>query len=155
VAQTTSAPNTKRSSKFNSSNLNNHFQKSLQASCIPSDWKHANVAPAYKKGEKYKQQITDQSLSLVSVVKLWNMSLQNAYLAIWKTTVYYMMFNTASDILDLVKLNYCPLFKNIPQIQIKIFKLTSLSWTLPKPLTNFHINDFYANSNFMESRMKH
>jgi hypothetical protein len=43
------------------------------------------------------------SLSLVSVEKLWNMSLQNAYLAIWKTTVYYMIFNTASDILDLVK----------------------------------------------------
>ena len=37
-----------------------------------------------------------------------------------------MTFNTASDILDPVKLNYCPLFK------IKIFKLTSLSWTLPK-----------------------
>jgi hypothetical protein len=59
--------------------------------------------------------------------------------------------NTASDILDPVKPNYCPLFKNLPQIQIKIFKLTSLSWTLPKPLTKFHINDFYTNSNFMES----
>ena len=34
-----------------------------------------------------------------------------------------MIFNTASDILDPVKLNYCPLFKNLPQIQIKIFKL--------------------------------
>ena len=29
------------------------FQKSLQTGCIPTDWKHANVAPAYKKGEKY------------------------------------------------------------------------------------------------------
>jgi hypothetical protein len=29
------------------------FQKSLQTGCIPSDWKHANVAPAYTKGEKY------------------------------------------------------------------------------------------------------
>jgi hypothetical protein len=29
------------------------FQKSLQTVCIPSDWKHANVAPVYKKGEKY------------------------------------------------------------------------------------------------------
>ena len=29
------------------------FQKSLQIGCILSDWKHANVAPAYKKGEKY------------------------------------------------------------------------------------------------------
>ena len=66
-----------------------------------------------------------------------------------------MMFNTASDILDPVKLNYCPLSKNLPQMQITIFKLTSLSWTLPNPLTKFHINDFYANSNFMESRMKH
>jgi hypothetical protein len=25
---------------------------------------------------------------------------------------------------------------------------------LPKPLTKFHINDFYTNSNFMESRIK-
>jgi hypothetical protein len=50
------------------------------------------------------------------------MSLQNTYLTIWKTTVYYMIFNTASDILDPVKLNYCPLFRNLPQIQIKIFK---------------------------------
>jgi hypothetical protein len=29
------------------------FKKSLQTECIPSDWKHANVAPAYKKGENY------------------------------------------------------------------------------------------------------
>jgi hypothetical protein len=34
----------------------------------------------------------------------------------------------ASDILDPVKPNYCPLFKNLLQIQIKIFKLISLSW---------------------------
>ena len=27
-----------------------------------------------------------------------------------------MIFNTVSDILDPVKLNYCPLFKNLPQI---------------------------------------
>jgi hypothetical protein len=44
------------------------------------------------------QQTTDQSLSLVSAVKLWNMSLQNMYLTIWKATVYYMIFNMASDI---------------------------------------------------------
>jgi hypothetical protein len=61
----------------------------------------------------------------------------------------------ASDILDPVKPNYCPLFKNLLQIQIKIFKRISLSWTLPNPLTKFHINDFYTNSNFMESRIKH
>jgi hypothetical protein len=54
-----------------------------------------------------------ESLSLVSAVKLWNMSLQNTYLTIWKATVYYMIFNMASDILDPVKLNYCPLFKNL------------------------------------------
>jgi hypothetical protein len=29
------------------------LQKSLQTGCIPTDWKHANVAPAYTKGEKY------------------------------------------------------------------------------------------------------
>ena len=108
-----------------------------------------------KKVKNTTQQITDQSLSLVSVVKLWNMSLQNTYLTIWKATVYYMIFNMASDILDPVKPNYCPLFKNLLQIQIKIFKPISLSWTLPKPLTKFHINDFYTNSNFMESRIKH
>jgi hypothetical protein len=33
------------------------FQKSLQTGCIPSDWKHANVAPAYKKGEQYNLKI--------------------------------------------------------------------------------------------------
>ena len=66
-----------------------------------------------------------------------------------------MIFNTASDIIDPVQLNYCTLFKNLPQTQMQIFKLTSLSCTLPKPLTKFHINDFYTNSNFMESRMKH
>jgi cytochrome c551/c552 len=47
------------------------FQKSLQTGCIPTDWKH--VAPAYKKVKNTMQQITDQSLSLVSAVKLWNM----------------------------------------------------------------------------------
>jgi hypothetical protein len=66
-------------------------------------------------------------LSLVSAVKLWNMSLQNTYLNIWKATVYYMIFNMDSDILDPVKPNYCPLFKNLLQIQIKIFKLISQS----------------------------
>jgi hypothetical protein len=101
-------------------------------------WRH-NVT---KQVKNTMQQTTDQSLSLVSAVKLWNMSLQNTYLTIWKATVYYMIFNIASDILDPVKPNYCPLFKNLLQIQIKIFKLISLSWTLPKPLTNFHINDF-------------
>jgi ATP/ADP translocase len=80
-----------------------------------------------KKVKNTMQQITDQSLSLVSVVKLWNMSLQNTYLTIWKATVYYMFFNMASDILDPVKPNYCPLFKNLLQIQIKIFKPISLS----------------------------
>jgi hypothetical protein len=67
------------------------------------DWKH--VAPAYKKVKNTMQQITDQSLSLVSAVKIWNMSLQNTCLTIWKATVYYMIFNMASDILDPVKPN--------------------------------------------------
>jgi hypothetical protein len=71
-----------------------------------------------------------------------------------KAEIHYMIFYMASDILDPVKPNYCPLFKNLLQIQIKIFKPISLSWTLPKPLTKFHINDFYANSNFMESNIK-
>ena len=30
------------------------FTKSLQTGQTPKDWKHANVAPAFKKGEKYK-----------------------------------------------------------------------------------------------------
>jgi hypothetical protein len=38
---------------FTASILTIIFQKSLQTGCIPTDWKHANVAPAYKKGEKY------------------------------------------------------------------------------------------------------
>jgi hypothetical protein len=46
-----------------------------------------------KKVKNTTQQITDQSLSLVSVVKIWNMSLQNTCLTIWKATVYYMIFN--------------------------------------------------------------
>ena len=29
------------------------FRKSLHEGTVPSDWKHANVAPIYKKGEKY------------------------------------------------------------------------------------------------------
>ena len=58
------------------------------------------------------------------------------------------------NILNLVE-NSSSSSKNLPQIQIKIFKLISLSWTLPKPLTKFHINDFYTNSNFMQSRIKH
>ena len=29
------------------------FRKSLAEGCVPSDWRHANVAPIYKKGEKY------------------------------------------------------------------------------------------------------
>ena len=30
------------------------FNKSLQTGETPKDWKHANIAPAFKKGEKYK-----------------------------------------------------------------------------------------------------
>ena len=54
VAQTTSASRIlKDLQNFTAPILTIIFQKSLQAGCIPSDWKHANVAPAYKKGEKY------------------------------------------------------------------------------------------------------
>ena len=42
------------------------FQKSLQTGCIPSDWKHANVAPAYKKCEKYNA-VNYRSLSLTCI----------------------------------------------------------------------------------------
>jgi hypothetical protein len=42
------------------------------------------------------------------------MSLQNTYLTIWKTTVYYMTFNTASDILDLTSLmNFAKAFDKV------------------------------------------
>ena len=30
------------------------YTKSLETGTIPKDWKHANVAPAFKKGERYK-----------------------------------------------------------------------------------------------------
>ena len=29
------------------------FRKSLSSGCIPTDWKHANVTPVFKKGQKY------------------------------------------------------------------------------------------------------
>jgi hypothetical protein len=76
--------------------------------------------------------ISDDSPSRTTVCVRFDKK-ANTYLAIWKATVYYMIFNMASDILDPVKPNYCPLIKNLLQIQIKIFKLISLSWTLPKP----------------------
>jgi hypothetical protein len=38
---------------FTASILTIIFQTSLQIGCIPSNWKHTNVAPAYKKGDKY------------------------------------------------------------------------------------------------------
>jgi hypothetical protein len=42
------------------------------------------------------------------------MSLQNTYLTIWKTTVYHMTFNTASDILDLTSLmNFAKAFDKV------------------------------------------
>jgi hypothetical protein len=30
------------------------YSKSIETGTIPKDWKHANVAPAFKKGERYK-----------------------------------------------------------------------------------------------------
>jgi hypothetical protein len=30
------------------------YTKSIETGTIPKDWKHANVAPAFKKGERYK-----------------------------------------------------------------------------------------------------
>jgi hypothetical protein len=70
-----------------------------------------------RKVKNTMQQTTDQSFSLASAVKLWNMSLQNTYLIIWKATVYYMIFNMASDILDPVKLNYCPIILQLIQVR--------------------------------------
>ena len=30
------------------------YTKSIETGTIPKDWKHANVAPAFKKGKRYK-----------------------------------------------------------------------------------------------------
>ena len=49
------------------------FFKSLETGETPKDWKHANVAPAFKKGEKYKHvnyRPTCISLTCICCIKL-------------------------------------------------------------------------------------
>jgi hypothetical protein len=38
------------------------YTKSIETGTIPKDWKHANVAPAFKKGERYKAKMPESSL---------------------------------------------------------------------------------------------
>ena len=47
--------------------LTDLFQRSLDSGQVPDDWKEANVAPAFKKGEKYKAS-NYRPISLTSVV---------------------------------------------------------------------------------------
>jgi hypothetical protein len=42
------------------------YTKSIETGTIPKDWKHANVAPAFKKGERYKAE-TYRPISLTCI----------------------------------------------------------------------------------------
>ena len=49
------------------------FQKSLTSGTIPSDWKHANVCPVYKKGDKHDpKNYGPISLTCICVVSFGN-----------------------------------------------------------------------------------
>jgi ferredoxin-NADP reductase len=67
--------------------LSNHFRLAAYQLTGNMQMLHQHT----KKVKNTMQQTTDQFLSPVSAVKLWNMSLQNTYLTIWKATVYYMI----------------------------------------------------------------
>ena len=47
--------------------LQDLFQRSLESSEVPDDWKEANVAPVFKKGEKYRA-ANYRPISLTSIV---------------------------------------------------------------------------------------
>ena len=46
------------------------YNESLAQGTVPDDWRQANIAPIFKKGEM--QQIIDECRSLASVAKYWS-----------------------------------------------------------------------------------
>ena len=54
------------------------FQKSLTSGTIPSDWKHTNACPVYKKGDKHDPKTTDPFLCPAFAVNFVNILLQVA-----------------------------------------------------------------------------
>ena len=49
------------------------YNESLAQGTVPDDWRQANVAPIFKRGEKYDAaKIIDRCRSLASVAKPWS-----------------------------------------------------------------------------------
>ena len=48
------------------------FNESIAQGTVTDDWRQANVAPIFKKGESMVQQIIDCCRSLASVAKHWS-----------------------------------------------------------------------------------
>jgi hypothetical protein len=105
--------------------LTSIFSKSLKSGEIPKDWKHANVAPAFKNGEKYKAvHYRPITLICISCTIMEHIITSNimTYLEN-KSILLFMIFNMASENLDHANRNYYNLFRNLPKITIRTYRL--------------------------------
>ena len=64
------------------------FEMSLDAGCVPSDWKLAHIVPLFKKGDKSAAASYTQFPWQPYAPKLWNTFYTRASWVTWKTTRY-------------------------------------------------------------------
>jgi len=97
--------------------LTSIFSKSLKSGEIPKDWKHTNVAPAFKKGEQYKA-VNYRPISLTCICcKIMEHIITSNIMTYLENNsiLLFMIFNMASENLDHANCNYYNLFRNLPK----------------------------------------
>ena len=104
--------------------LTSIFSKSLKSGEIPKDWKHTNVAPAFKKGEKYKA-VNYRPISPICICcKIMKHIIASNIVTYKKNNILlFMIFNMASEYIDHAICNYYNSFRNLPTIAKRTYRL--------------------------------
>ena len=100
------------------------FQKTLDSGKIPTDWKHANVCPVFKKGDK-RNAINYRPISLTCILsKIMEHIIASNIMSHLEKRTFYMTYNMAFDHQDHVKPSLSHSYKSYLETTTTIFKQT-------------------------------